>query len=63
MQTNKLYQQALSMLESLPILGLENSEEQCHLNQAILPCKGYCRLYLSNTTGENKTLFEGQNQG
>ncbi len=53
MQTNKLYQQALSMLESLPILGLENSEEQCQLNQAILPCKGYChQLCLPNSLVE-----------
>lgn len=49
MQTTKMYQQALSMLESLPILGLGNSDEQAELNQAILPCKGYChQLCLSN---------------
>jgi hypothetical protein len=61
MQTNKLYQQALSMLESLPIVGLENSEEQCLLNQTILPCKGYCRLCLTNS--KDKTLFAEQNLG
>jgi len=55
MQTNKLYQQAIFMLESLPILGIENNEEQRQMNQTILPCKGYChQLCLSNSLVDKK---------
>ncbi len=62
MQTNKLYQQALAMLESLPILGSENREEEYLLNQAILPCKGYCRVCLANPMGENKPSIVEHNR-
>jgi hypothetical protein len=48
MKTKKMYEQALSMLESLPILGLENSDEQSLLNQIILPSKGYCHQLCSS---------------
>ncbi|MBB3186039.1 hypothetical protein FHX64_000202 [Microbacter margulisiae] len=53
MKLNTMDEHALLMLESLPILGLSDEDEQSRINQTILPCKGYCHqlcvLHFSST--------------